>query len=118
MRGPRADLGYPDYRLAKQGRDIVVYAPVLRIRSDIALDRSKTIGVITASKGDGEVLMAAHSGYRLGGDRDTDKCLDTNQWNYIALHHIAALIGFVFPGNRHDNGAKRVDDDSECLLAY
>ncbi|KAI1378175.1 hypothetical protein F4677DRAFT_412380 [Hypoxylon crocopeplum] len=109
MRGPRADLGFPDYKLAKQGRDIVVYAPVMRVRTDILLDRSKTIGVITA-KGSGDVLMAAHSGFRLGGDRD-EKCLDTNEWNYIALHHIAALIKFHFPGNRHDNGNKPVEDD-------
>ncbi|OTA61858.1 hypothetical protein K449DRAFT_55139 [Hypoxylon sp. EC38] len=109
MKGPRADIGFPDYRLAKQGRDIVVYAPVLRVKTDITLDRGKTIGVITA-KGDGNVLMAAHSGFRLGGDRD-EKCLDTNKWNYIALHHIAALLKFHFPGNRHDNGNKPVEDE-------
>ncbi|KAI0145745.1 hypothetical protein F4776DRAFT_373373 [Hypoxylon sp. NC0597] len=109
MKGPRADIGFPDYRLAKQGRDIVVYAPVLRVKTDIALDRNKTIGVITA-KGDGNVLMAAHSGFRLAGDRD-EKCLDTNKWNYIALHHIAALLKFHFPGNRHDNGNKPVEDE-------
>lgn len=109
MKGPRADIGFPDYRLAKQGRDIVVYAPVLRVKTDITLDRNKTIGVITA-KGDGNVLMAAHSGFRIAGDRD-EKCLDTNKWNYIALHHIAALLKFHFPGNRHDNGNKPVEDE-------
>ncbi|KAI0377074.1 hypothetical protein F5Y04DRAFT_190922 [Hypomontagnella monticulosa] len=110
MTGPRADLGFPDYKLAKQGRYIVVYTPVLRVKTDITLDRSKTIGVITA-KGDGDVLMAAHSGFRLGGDRDEAKCLDTNAWNYIALHHLAARLNFQFPGNRHDNGAKAAEDE-------
>ncbi|KAI0834885.1 hypothetical protein F5Y06DRAFT_289452 [Hypoxylon sp. FL0890] len=116
MRGPRADIGFPDYKLAKQGRDIVVYAPVLRVRTDITLDRSKTIGVITA-KGNGDVLMAAHSGYRLGGDRG-EKCLDTNKWNYIALHHIATLLKFYFPGNRHDNGRNPVEDDEHRGRAH
>ncbi|KAI1143625.1 hypothetical protein F5Y05DRAFT_361984 [Hypoxylon sp. FL0543] len=109
MRGTRADLGFPDYKLAKQGRDIVVYAPVLRIRTDIRLDRRKTIGIIMA-KGDSDILMAAHSGYRLGGDRG-EKCLDTNEWNYIALNNIAALLKFHFPANRDDNGNKPVEDE-------
>ncbi|KAI2623892.1 hypothetical protein GGS26DRAFT_593415 [Hypomontagnella submonticulosa] len=109
MTGPRADLGFPDYKLAKQGRYIVVYTPVLRVKTDITLDRSKTIGVITA-KGNGDVLMAAHSGFRLGGDRD-EKCLDTNAWNYIALHNIATRLKFQFPGNRHDNGAKAAENE-------
>ncbi|KAI1777960.1 hypothetical protein F4818DRAFT_330868 [Hypoxylon cercidicola] len=116
MRGPRADLGYADYRLGKQGRNIVVYAPVYRIKTDITLQRNKTIGVITV-KGQGDVLMAAHSGFRLGGDHD-EKCLDTNQWNYIALHHIAALIKFKFPGNLHDNGARPVEDDAHRGRAH
>ncbi|KAI1408814.1 hypothetical protein F5Y13DRAFT_182515 [Hypoxylon sp. FL1857] len=116
MRGHRADIGFPDFRLAKQGRDIVVYTPVLRVRTDITLDRSKTIGVITA-KGNGDVLMAAHSGFRLGGDRG-EKCLDTNKWNYIALHNIAALLKFYFPGNRHDNGNKPVEDDEHRGRAH
>ncbi|KAI8966718.1 hypothetical protein F5Y11DRAFT_354092 [Daldinia sp. FL1419] len=107
MRGPRADLGYADYKLAKQGNQIVVYAPVYRVKTDIPLDRSKTIGVVTA-KGNSEVLMTCHSGYKPGGDRD-EKCLDTNRWNYIALHHIASLVGFQFPGNKHDNGHKAPD---------
>ncbi|OTB20699.1 hypothetical protein K445DRAFT_91423 [Daldinia sp. EC12] len=109
MKGPRADLGFPDYKVAKQGNQIVVYAPVHRIRTDIPLDRSKTIGFITA-KGNSEVLMAAHSGFKPGGDRD-EKCLDTNRWNYIALHHIAAQIKFQFPGNKHDNGSKPALDE-------
>ncbi|KAI1213135.1 uncharacterized protein F4807DRAFT_413051 [Annulohypoxylon truncatum] len=110
MRGPRSDLGFPDYKLAKQGRDIVVFAPVLRIRSDIPLDRSKTIGIITSKAASGDILMSAHSGFRAGGDRH-DKCLDTNQWNYVALHHIAKLLKFHFPGNKHDNGPKKLEDD-------
>ncbi|KAI2466006.1 hypothetical protein F4781DRAFT_434828 [Annulohypoxylon bovei var. microspora] len=105
MRGPRSDLGFPDYKLAKQGRDIVVFAPVLRIRSDIPLNRSKTIGIITSKDSACDILMSAHSGFRAGGDRH-EKCLDTNHWNYIALHHIAELIKFHFPGNLHDNGAQ------------
>ncbi|KAI1658251.1 hypothetical protein F4813DRAFT_59569 [Daldinia decipiens] len=109
MRGPRADIGFPDYRLAKQGSQIVVYAPVYRVKTDIPLDRSKTIGLITA-KGNSEVLMTAHSGYKPGGDRD-EKCLDTNKWNYIALHHIAALLKFHFPGNQRDNGNKPAEDE-------
>ncbi|KAI1798500.1 hypothetical protein F4811DRAFT_558804 [Daldinia bambusicola] len=109
MKGPRADLGFPEYKVAKQGNQIVVYAPVHRIKTDIPLDRSKTIGVITA-KGNSEVLMAAHSGFKPGGDRG-EKCLDTNRWNYIALHHIAALLKFQFPGNKHDNGNKSAQDE-------
>ncbi|KAI2785475.1 hypothetical protein F4815DRAFT_23602 [Daldinia loculata] len=109
MRGPRADIGFPDYKLAKQGSQIVVYAPVYRVKTDIPLDRSKTIGLITA-KGNSEVLMTAHSGYKPGGDRD-EKCLDTNKWNYIALHHIAALLKFHFPGNQRDNGSKPAEDE-------
>ncbi|KAF3064488.1 hypothetical protein GL218_01723 [Daldinia childiae] len=109
MRGPRADIGFPDYRLAKQGSQIVVYAPVYRVKTDIPLDRSKTIGLITA-KGNSEVLMTAHSGYKPGGDRG-EKCLDTNKWNYIALHHIAALLKFQFPGNQRDNGNKPAEDE-------
>ncbi|KAI1465260.1 uncharacterized protein F4812DRAFT_440257 [Daldinia caldariorum] len=109
MKGPRADLGFPEYRVAKQGNQIVVYAPVHRIKTDISLDRSKTIGVITA-KGNSEVLMAAHSGFKPGGDRD-EKCLDTKRWNYIALHHIAALLKFQFPGNKHGNGNKPAQDE-------
>lgn len=77
VRGPRADLGYVDYRLGKQGRSIVVYAPVYRIKTDITLYSKKTIGVIT-TKGQGDVLMAAHSGFRRGGDHD-EKCLDTEK---------------------------------------
>ncbi|KAI1393382.1 uncharacterized protein F4822DRAFT_384471 [Hypoxylon trugodes] len=111
MRSTRADLGYPDYKLAKQGRYIAIYAPVLRVRTDIYLDRSKTIGVLTSSKGDGAVLMTAHSGYKPGGGRDEDKCLDTNRWNYIALHHIAARLKFVFPGSKHDNASKTASDE-------
>ncbi|KAI0114807.1 hypothetical protein F4814DRAFT_293711 [Daldinia grandis] len=109
MRGPRADIGFPDYKLAKQGGQIVVYAPVYRVKTDIPLDRSKTIGLITA-KGNSEVLMTAHSGYKPGGGRD-EKCLDTNRWNYIALHHIAALLKFHFPGNQRDNGNKPAEDE-------
>ncbi|KAI1096599.1 hypothetical protein F5B19DRAFT_488553 [Rostrohypoxylon terebratum] len=110
MCGPRADLGYPDYKLAKQGRDIVVFAPVLRIRSDIPLDRSKTIGIITSKAASGDILMSAHSGFREGSDRH-EKCLDTNRWNYIALHHISKLLQFHFPGNKHDNGSKKIFED-------
>ncbi|XXH04610.1 low-affinity Zn(2+) transporter zrt2 [Hypoxylon texense] len=116
VRGPRADLGYADYKLGKQGRHIIVYAPVYRIKTDISLQRKKTIGVIT-TKGQGDVLMAAHSGFRLGGDHD-EKCLNTNQWNYIALHHIAAVIDFKFPGNLHDNGARPVEDDAHRGRAH
>ncbi|KAI0180530.1 hypothetical protein GGR52DRAFT_248314 [Hypoxylon sp. FL1284] len=109
MRGPRADLGYTDYRLGKEGRHIVVYAPIHRIKTDIHLYRTKTIGIIT-SKGQGEVLMAAHSGFRLSGDDHDNKCLNTGQWNYIALHRIAGIIKFKFPGNLHDNSARAADD--------
>ncbi|KAI1450653.1 hypothetical protein F5Y02DRAFT_412301 [Annulohypoxylon stygium] len=110
VRGSRADLGYPDYKLAKQGRDIVVFAPVLRIRSDIPLDRSKTIGIITSKATSGDILMSAHSGFKEGSDRH-EKCLDTNRWNYIALHHIAKMLQFHFPGSKHDNGAKKIFED-------
>ncbi|KAI1102576.1 hypothetical protein F4804DRAFT_353637 [Jackrogersella minutella] len=110
MRGPRAGIGFPDYKLAKQGRDMVVYAPVLRIRSDIQLDRSKTVGVITAKGTAGAVLKAAHSGYKAGGERDA-LFLDTNRWSYIALHQVAALLEFQFPTNRHDDGGKQAEDE-------
>ncbi|KAI1460569.1 hypothetical protein F4805DRAFT_478433 [Annulohypoxylon moriforme] len=116
-RGSRSDLGFPDYKLAKQGRDIVVFAPVLRIRSDIPLDRSKTIGIITSKASSGDILMSAHSGFRAGGDRH-EKCLETNQWNYIALHHIAKLLKFHFPGNKHDNGSKKTFEDEHRGRAH
>ncbi|KAI1761476.1 hypothetical protein GGR53DRAFT_525068 [Hypoxylon sp. FL1150] len=116
MRGPRADLGFVDYRLGKQGRHIVVYAPVYRIKTDITLYSKKTVGVIT-TKGQGDVLMAAHSGFRRGADHD-EKCLDTAKWNYIALHHIAALIKFKFPGNLYDNGSRAVEDDAQRGRAH
>ncbi|KAI2631038.1 hypothetical protein GGR54DRAFT_182540 [Hypoxylon sp. NC1633] len=139
MRGPRADLGYADYKLAKQGRYIVAYAPVLRVRTDVRLDRSKTIGVITSkgvvsvprdgmvhldesSRGSssGDILQVAHSGYRAGAldDRDAACCLDTNRWNYIALHRVAALLRFRFPANRHDNGARPVELDAHRGRAH
>ncbi|KAI0887554.1 uncharacterized protein GGS22DRAFT_111215 [Annulohypoxylon maeteangense] len=116
-RGARSDLGFPDYKLAKQGRDIVVFAPVLRIRSDIPLDRSKTIGIITSKASSGDILMSAHSGFRAGTDRH-ERSLDTNQWNYIALHHIAKLLKFHFPGNKHDNGAKKASEDEHRGRAH
>ncbi|KAI1326651.1 hypothetical protein F5Y16DRAFT_374162 [Xylariaceae sp. FL0255] len=50
--------------------------------------------------------MAAQSGWSTGEKKD-DRCLDTELYNKIALHHIAGLLEFPFPGNQRDGGNRR-----------
>ncbi|KAI1075476.1 hypothetical protein F5B20DRAFT_585269 [Whalleya microplaca] len=108
LRGPRADLGYHDFKLAKKGKSIIVYAPVLQMSTDIRMDPNKTIGILT-SRRDDEVLQVAYSGWS-SGNLQGGLCLDANKWNYIALHKVAAKIDFKFPASGHDNLFKRAED--------
>ncbi|KAI0597567.1 hypothetical protein F4775DRAFT_593258 [Biscogniauxia sp. FL1348] len=108
MATQNSDLGYFDYKLGKKGRSIVVYAPVISVRTGLHLDKSKTIGVIT-TRNETDILQAAYSGWTSGADQD-HSCLDSNKWNYIALHQIASELRFRFPGNQRDNGRLRAED--------
>ncbi|KAI1497789.1 hypothetical protein F5X99DRAFT_432716 [Biscogniauxia marginata] len=96
-----ADRGYFDYKLAKKGRSIVLYAPVLRIDTGSHISRSKTIGII-ATRYEGEVLKGARSGWQSYVDKD-DMYLDIGKWNSVALYHVAPLLNFQFPGSGRDN---------------
>jgi hypothetical protein len=78
-----SDLGYRPCKLAKKGQILEVYVKVFEINTGVRLDRSKTVGVISANNDD-TVLMSAHSGYTAGPRRD-DRCLDTAKWNNLAL---------------------------------
>ncbi|KAI1639151.1 hypothetical protein F4809DRAFT_596817 [Biscogniauxia mediterranea] len=108
MAAQNSDLGYFDFKLGKKGRSIVVYAPVISVRTSLRLDKSKTIGVIT-TRNETDILQAAYSGWTSGVNQDGN-CLDSNKWNYIALHKIASEIRFRFPGNQRDNGRLRAED--------
>ncbi|KAI0004758.1 hypothetical protein F4779DRAFT_621284 [Xylariaceae sp. FL0662B] len=107
LRGPRADLGYLDYKLAKKGKKVIVYGPVLEIDTDVSMDPNKTVGILM-SRRDDKVLKVAYSGWSSGNLRD-DLCLDVNKWNYNALHKIAARLNFKFPASGHDNQYKPTD---------
>ncbi|KAI1755333.1 hypothetical protein F4782DRAFT_551599 [Xylaria castorea] len=102
----RGDFGFSEHFLGKKGTKIQVYVKVLEIETGIRLDKSKTIGTIT-TKNSSKILMAAHSGYSTGPKRE-DICLDTNKWNYLALHNIARQIKFKFPKNLRDNAGHPV----------
>ncbi|KAI5919265.1 hypothetical protein F4810DRAFT_724685 [Camillea tinctor] len=102
MAGKNSDCGYYDFKLGKKGRSIVVYAPVISVRTAIHLDKSKTIGVIT-TRNETKILQAAYSGWTPGVGQDGN-CLDSKKWNHIALHKVAKVLKFNFPGNQRDNG--------------
>ncbi|KAH8167740.1 hypothetical protein CIB48_g526 [Xylaria polymorpha] len=106
----RGDLGHFEHSLAKKGTKIAVYVMVMEIETGFRLDKSKTIGTIT-TKNSNKILMTAHSGYSTGLKRENSSCLDTNKWNYLALHHIAKQINFKFPKNIRDNAGHPILDE-------
>ncbi|KAI0143518.1 hypothetical protein GGR57DRAFT_507997 [Xylariaceae sp. FL1272] len=103
------DLGHMCLKLAKKGKYIQVYAMVMEINTGVALHPSKTLGIIT-SRHNPTILMSAQSGWSTGPQRDA-LCLDTHEFNGLALNHLAAQLDFHFPGNQRDNGSQRPLDE-------
>ncbi|KAI1267443.1 hypothetical protein F5Y18DRAFT_337952 [Xylariaceae sp. FL1019] len=104
------DLGHLRLKLAKKGKYIQVYALIMEINTGVTLHPSKTLGIITSKHSPTTVLMSAQSGWSTGPQRD-DLCLDTNEYNGLALNHLAAQLNFHFPGNQRDNGSQRPLDE-------
>ncbi|KAI1742113.1 hypothetical protein F4680DRAFT_464065 [Xylaria scruposa] len=111
----RGDLGFYEHSMAKKGTKIQIFVQTVEIDTGMRLDKSKTIGTIT-TKNSSSILMAAHSGYSAGSNRE-DSCLDTKKWNHLALRHVAKQIGFQFPKNIRDNSRNPILEE-HCGRAH